>query len=300
MTELVFTLKPPFDFALSVGATRHYSAFGVIHNGAYRRLLRAGNGVALIELYQQADDAPETVRAHVLATRGEVDEEILAGHMSHIVNVDAEREPFYASASRHAGLSETVERVRGLHLFRFENLFDALGCTIIEQQISLKAAQLAERWICTWGGESLIYHDQPYYTFPSIERLASASTDDLIPTKITFIRMRALISIAQAALNEQIDFEGLRNKSWSEAYNALIALKGVGHWTASWAIIRTFGHFLYFGRADVALRAAVNAYYLGQSGRADPDAMDVLFTSFGDYAGSAAYHTIMRYAIERY
>lgn len=293
-----FSLHTPCDIELSIRATTYYSAFGHIHSGAYRRLIRAGGGVALVEFARGSE--PYNIRASILGSRGTIDDAVLASHIAHIVNADTRHAPFYAFASAHPRLQHVIQPLVGLHNFRFEHFFDALCVTIIEQQISLRAAQLAERWICRWGGESLDYHGTTYFTFPSPQRLAQATPDDLTPTKITFIRMRALIGLAQAVTTAQLDLDALRTVPFAVAYPALIALKGVGHWTAAWSIIRTLGHFLYIGRADVALRSAVNRYFFDQTGRADPDVMDDLFASFGEYDGIAAYYTIMRYAFEKY
>jgi DNA-3-methyladenine glycosylase II len=294
---VIFALKPPLDGDLTIRATAFYSAFGVIRHNTYRRLIRAGNGVALVAF---SADVPNTVRAHVLAAHGDVDELLLAAHITHIVNAAADRAPFDDFARQHPALYRTAAPMIGLHPFRFEHVFDALCVTIIEQQISLRAAQLAERWLCAWAGDRLDYDGQTYYTFPSPERLARAALDELTPMKITFIRMRRLLALARAVASGELDIEALRAAPFQVAYTALVALHGVGHWTAAWTLIRAMGQFAYIGRADVALRAAVNRYFFEQPGRADPDVMDALFASYGDYAGMASYYTLMRYAFEKY
>ena len=36
-----------------------------------------------------------------------------------------------------------------------DSVFEGLALTMIEQQISLRMAQAAERWLLAWGGESI-------------------------------------------------------------------------------------------------------------------------------------------------
>lgn len=302
---MIIPVKPPFNFALSARAAASYDVRGVIHDGSLRRLFRAGCGTALVAF----SDAGETlsapaVRAHILATCGDVDEAALHAQIRYVVNPLADRTAFYAFAGAHPALQSTVERLHGLHSFRFENLFEAIMVTVIEQQIALRAAQNAERWLMAWGGDSLDYDGVTYFTFPTPERIASATVEDLTPLKTTFIRMRVLIALAQAAIlpahtSGAVDFAVLRDLPAGAVYKVLMGLKGVGHWTAAWAIIRALGEYVYISSADVALRAAVNHYFYGQSGRADRDVTDKAFAAFGEYEGLAAYYVIMLWAVER-
>jgi DNA-3-methyladenine glycosylase II len=167
--------------------------------------------------------------------------------------------------------------------------------TIIEQQIALAAAQRGERWLVGWAGDCIEYKGEHFYTFPRRERLAAATVDDLTPLKITFIRMARLIDLALT-----FDPEPLRALPHEAAYRALVALKGVGHWTAAWTLMRGANQPVYVGSADVALRAAVNHYWHGAKGRADTAATDALFARFGAFGGLAAFTTLMRWALDRY
>lgn len=286
---------------MTLRAAPFYSVLGRVHGDRYRRLFRAGGGLALIE-FTQVDGDALAIAAQILTSQGRIDEALLWADVRHVINGEAERQPFYRYVDQtgNGALAITVRRLHGLHSFRFESLFDTLMITQIEQQISLRAAQLAERWLCAWGGDSLEHGGHTYYMLPSPERLAAASVDDLIPTKITFGRMARIIDLARKVVEGEFNAAALRDAPFEVIYPAVMDLKGVGHWTAAWALIRATGRYIYLGRADVALRAAVNTYYFGQTGRVDPDVMDRLFASFGDFAGHASYYTIMRYALEKY
>lgn len=300
--RLTFNLNRPLDFEKTMRAAAFSSVLGVIHEGAYRRLIRddVTHGLALVEYASVGDDSAPVIEARILATHGTLSEDRLAAHIAHIINADADRSAFYRYARQHPALWDTVGSLYGLHSFRYENLYDALVCTVIEQQISLKSAQLAEQWLMRWGNQSLTYNGVTYYALPSIQQMAAATVEDLTPLKITFIRMRVLIALAQAGVTGEIDIEGLRGFAPDALYPRLMALKGVGHWTAAWAMIRTLGHYVYISSADVALRSAVNHYFYGQQGRAEKDLTDQTFAAFGDHGGAAAYHVIMRWAFERY
>ena len=295
---MIVRLYPPYSHRLSIRGASAYSVLGKVENGIYRRLFRAGAGAALIEFHDIGTPDDPAVRVDVAAHQGAVDDGVLWSDVLHVLNPARDHRPFLAYASDHPPLDQVIAPLIGLHSFRFERLFDALMVTLIEQQISLRAAQLAERFLCQWGGDTLDYGGHSYYTFPSVERIASATVEDLTPTKITFIRMRRLIDVARRVVAGEIDLEALRDAPNTVRYPQLVGLHGVGHWTAAWATIRAAGEYLYIGRADVALRTAVNRYFFGKTGRIDVDTMDQLYAGYAEYGAIAAYYTIMRYALD--
>jgi DNA-3-methyladenine glycosylase II len=300
MSQLIGTLHPvpPYDFLNSVHASRYSSVMGIVRDGAYWRVLRSGWGIALVKLANAGTvDAP-VIDVYVMASDGDIVAGGLLATVRRMLDIDHDLRLFYALAQTDASLWSIVEPLRGLRYVQSESLFEALAITIIEQQISLAAARRAERWLVQWAGDSMDYEGTRFYAFPSAGRLATASVSELTPLKITFRRMQAIIDIAQMEIAQS--FERWRDLPADEVYAELIALKGVGHWTAAWVLIRGLGYFRYVGSADVALRAAVNHYFYGEPGRCAPEVMDAVFAQYGEYAGLAGYYTIARWALERY
>ncbi|MCC6804586.1 MAG: hypothetical protein IT319_17010 [Anaerolineae bacterium] len=291
-----FSPQPPYDFARTIEAARHLFVMGKVVDGAYRRVLRVGDATALVEIAGSGTVAEPMLEARLLAARGDVDEAALWAKVRRVANADGDIMPFYECANDDPVLAQTIAMLYGLRSLQADSLFEALALTMIEQQIALRMAQNAERWLLAWGGDSIEYQGETYYAFPRPERIAAAAVDDLTPLKITFGRMQRLIDAAQTAES----LEALRDQPTEVAYRALVALKGVGHWTASWTLIRAQGHYAYVGAADVALRAAVNAYYFGGSGRAPVQAVDATFARYDAHSGAAAFYTLMRWAAERY
>jgi len=271
-----------------------------IHDGALRRVVRVDDALALIEVTSHGTLDDPRLEARVLATRGEVNEGALHTKIWRVLNVRADLAPFYEYARRDPVLWQTVERLYGLHSLQADTVFEALVLTMIEQQIALKQALIAERWLLTWGGEMIAYEGENYYAFPRPQQIAAAAVSDLLPLKITFGRMQRMIDLASTITAGTLDLEGLRDQPAEAVYKTLIALKGVGQWTAAWTITRALGRYRYVGAGDVALRAAVNTYYYGQSGRADALLVDQTFARYGEFDGIAAYYTLMRWAFERY
>jgi DNA-3-methyladenine glycosylase II len=291
-------LPPPYDFATTAAAAHYYTTLGVYRDGRFRRALHAGDGLALVEFASAGSPEAPAVDIVLLAQQGNADLTDLRARAAALLNPHLELQPFYALAQSDARLWPVVTALHGLGLLATETLFEAIAVTLIEQQIALSAAQRAERWLVAWADEGIDYQGERYRAFPRAERLAAASVEELTPLKITFRRMSTLIQLAQMEVEDS--FERLRGLETPTAYAALMALNGIGHWTAAWVLTRGLGRVLYCGSADVALRAAVNAYFYSQPGRSDAATTDGFFAAYGEYAGIAAFYTLMRWAFDRY
>lgn len=296
-----FSPHPPYHFALTAACSRLYDTTHVYRDGALYRLLRAGNGLALVRVTDVCSDpAPLCIRAEVVATQGAVDKVTLAVTLHHWLAVALSFSDFYDMVEDDPALRLIVHSLHGLHMLRTPSVFEALMVTMIEQQIALSAAQKAERWLIHNYGDRLTHEGVDYYAFPTPQTIAALDEVALTPLKITFMRMRRMIAIARAIVEGSLDLEGLHHASHDEAYRALMTLNGVGHWTAAWTMIRALGVYTYVGSADVALRAAVNQYWRGQPGRASREDTDAHFAQYGRFAGEACVYTLMALGLERY
>lgn len=292
--------RPPYDFTLTAGASPYYTMLHKLHDGALWRLLRQGATRLIVRVSSVGSSVTPLLEAQVVKQDGEVDAARLETQLQHWLALDADLAPFYAAAAADPILADTVRRLHGLHILRTGSVFEALVVTMIEQQIALRAAQKAERWLVETYGDVVEHEGVRYRDFPTPARLATLTTDDLIPLKITFIRMNRILSIARQVVAGGLDLEGLRAAPYTVAYQTLMALNGIGHWTAAWTLTRAVGAYTYVGSADVALRAAVNHYWYGQPGRAERGVTDALFARYGAAAGYASVYTLMRWGMERY
>jgi DNA-3-methyladenine glycosylase II len=293
-------LRPisPYNFGLTAGATRYSSVLGIMRDGRFRRALRVGGQIALIEAEGQGSADVPLIGVRLLASDGPVEPSAALAQTARVLNTRGDLRAFYDYARSDSVLWPVVEPLYGLHGLQTETVFEALMLTIIEQQISLAGAHRAQRWLLGWGDEGITYEGERYSVFPSAERLAQATIDDLTPTKITFRRMQLMIDLARRELDDSL--ERLRGLPADDAYQHLLDLKGIGRWTAAWTMTRGLDCYRYFGSADVALRAAVNHYYFGAVGRSDADVTDALFARHGQFDALAAWYTLTRWAFERY
>lgn len=287
-----------YDFRKTIAAARFHTVLDVIRDGECWRAVRIGENLALVRVAQKSD--PPALDVSLIHATGEVDPDLLLSKVSHMIGIDADMSPFYEQARKDATLWNIVEPLYGLNHVRAESLYEALVTTIIEQQIALSLAQRGERWLVQWGNNAIEYQGERFYVFPRPEQIAAANVDDLKPLKITTRRMQVLIDVSQQIVSGAIDLEALRHKPAAEILDTLVSLKGIGHWTAAWTIIRALGHYQYIGENDVALQAAVQHFFYQKTGKVAPQVVKETLRRYEPYAGAAAFYILMRWAIDRY
>ena len=299
---MIFQLQPkiPYNFALTARASPYYTTRHRLDSSFLWRIIKQGQARCVVRVREVGTADAPLLEAEMVCQVGAIDRTLLEAQLKHWLALDADLTSFYKVAAADRVLAETVKRLNGLHILRTGSMFEALVVTMIEQQIALKAAQKAERWLIETYGESLEYEGIRYYDFPTAERLANLTTDNLIPLKITFIRMNRILQIARQMNDGILDLEALYAAPYETAYKGLIALNGIGHWTAAWTLTRAIGAYTYVGSADVALRAAVHHYWHGLPGRATRQDTDAQFARYGVAAGHASVYTLMRWGMERY
>jgi DNA-3-methyladenine glycosylase II len=293
---------PPYNFALTLDILARYShpTSDVVHDGGYWRVLQSGNELALLRVDSLGTPAAPELAVSLVEATGAVDHETLLAQIRHVLSVEADVSGFYTYARSEPALWAVVEPLVGLRWLCTPGVFEALMSTIIEQQIAWTTAQKAQRWLVEWGGNRIAWDGLDFYAFPTAAQIANATIETLTPLKITFKRMQVMIDIARQVVDGRLDLESLLHQPAEAAYEALMAIKGIGHWTATWTLQRANGWHNYVGHNDVALQAAVNHYFYGGSGKIPEEQVVQTFARYGEYAGMAANYTIMRWVLDRY
>lgn len=301
-------IPPDYRFALLLDILARFAhpSLYVVRDAALWRVVRhaANDALALVRITAHPDNnyLVADVVAHSPdyplndpATTAERERQL-----THILGLQDDLSAFYGRSQADLHLKPLIAPLMGLPLWRSETVYEALMYVIIEQHIAWTNAQRAQRWLVEWG-EQVLYHDeQAYFAMPTSHQLATATVDDLRPLKITFKRMALLIDIAAQIASGQRDLEALQTMPSQTAYDELMQIKGVGHWTAAVVLSRARGLYDYVAHNDVALQAAVNWYFYAREGRATADTVKATFAQYGNHAGLAAHFTLMRWVLDRY
>ena len=282
-----------FDQLLAIWSRFAFPAFNHVHDGGAWRVIRQGDGLALLRVDM-------TGQIELLAQRGTIDQALLLDRARRWLGATADLGDFYEMARSNDAMWRVIQPLVGLPLWRTASFYEALVTIIIEQHISWVAAQRAQVALVQWANTRIEHDGRSYYAMPTPRQLAQARVDDLKPLKITFRRMQLLIDLSQQIVTGQLDLGALAQVPVQAVYERLLAIKGIGHWTATNAIGRARGVYLVVPDNDVALQAAVNFYFFNSEGRATRDQVHAVFAPLGDYAGLAAHFTLLRWVLDRY
>ncbi len=129
-------------------------------------------------------------------------------------------------------------------LRRREPGFAGLAAIIVSQQVSVASA-------------SAIFGRLEARVAPlEAARLAAATDEELRGCGLSAAKIRALRAVAETIAAGRLDLEGLAALDAEDAHHALIAVTGIGPWTADIFLLFCLGHPDAFPAGDLALQEA--------------------------------------------
>jgi DNA-3-methyladenine glycosylase II len=183
-----------------------------------------------------------------------------------LLGLEFDLPPFYAWAAGDPVLAPITVRLAGFRPPLSPDPFEALVSSITAQQVSLFSAfAIRTRMIERFGERGVLA-----FAFPTRERMARASEEELVG--VGFSRRKAEYVVALA--RSELDLEALAGLDDDEVRERITALRGLGPWTAEWFLARHLARPRAWPAGDLALRKAglllygVDVYELGQ--RLDP------------------------------
>lgn len=169
----------------------------------------------------------------------------------------------------HPVLCEAAKYAPGIRILRQEP-FEALYTFIISQNNNIKRIKGIVHRLCENFGEKI----DGGFAFPTAEKLAKLSPDDLAPLRAGF-RNRYLIDAAQKVALGEVQLEKCRNCNYDEARAELMKITGVGIKVADCTLL--FGlHRIEAFPVDVWMKRAMEKLFPTMSTE-----------DFGEYAGIA-------------
>nr|WP_102275795.1 DNA-3-methyladenine glycosylase [Cytobacillus massiliigabonensis] len=195
---------------------------------------------------------------------------------------------FYEAADRCDILNRLVHKYDGLRMVCMPDLFEALVWAIIGQQINLTFAYTLKKRFVEQFGECLSFERKQFWLFPSFEKIAGIDIDDLKSLQITARKAEYIIGVAKAMLNGEIIKENMLQKlDYQQAKQSLMAIRGVGAWTADYVLMKCLHYTCAFPIADVGLHNALKK----QLGLAQKPTIEEINHIAANWEGWEAYAT---------
>jgi DNA-3-methyladenine glycosylase II len=167
-------------------------------------------------------------------------------------------------AARDPVVAAVDARHPGVRQLRYPDLFAALVRAVSAQQVNLRWAATTRRRLAELAGtRHTVAGGEVWSLDPAV--VAALSVADLRGLQFTTRKAEYILGLAEHTGTGRLTLDSLREMPDEEVIGRLVALRGVGRWTAEWVLARTLGRPVVVA-GDLAVRRVVGLAY---DGRAD-------------------------------
>jgi DNA-3-methyladenine glycosylase II len=230
----------PYDFELSTERFRRWGRdpANLWRDGALLRAV-SGREVRIVAAGGGVDVAP-------------LDSD-LGAVVRKLLGAEFDLDAFYAFAATEPVLARVVPALRGLRPPLAPDPFEALVTSITAQQVSLHAAfAIRGRFVERFGVQV-----GRVWSFPTRERTAVADEHELVGLGFSRRKAEYVVDLARAG----IDLDALAALPDETVKSRLVALRGIGEWTAEWFLARHLARPRAWPVGDIGLRQALAHFY---------------------------------------
>ncbi|RFS20451.1 DNA-3-methyladenine glycosylase 2 family protein [Chitinophaga silvatica] len=207
-----------------------------IVDGKIRRMILTEGEPAVIEITMEP--GADYLTVEVLAPEEPVATAPIAAYITRWLHLDESLNNFYQFTETDPLLKGLAQEFKGLRLIGMPDLFEALSWAIIGQQINLTFAYtLRERLIKTFGFHTNV-NGMDYYLYPQPAVIAALTPEQLQPMQFSRSKAQYLINTATSMVNGELSPERLDQMDYETARESLVALKGIGNWSANYALMK--------------------------------------------------------------
>ncbi|RPJ11970.1 MAG: DNA-3-methyladenine glycosylase 2 family protein [Deltaproteobacteria bacterium] len=169
---------------------------------------------------------------------------------------------FGALLRRDSVLTRLNRKFPGVRQVRQFDLFYGLLRAISAQQINLRWAATLRRRLAEACGEKLdVGNDFVYSLRPEV--VAAVRVQDLRSLQFSTQKAESILAVAEALASGKLIQRELAEMEDADAMQALVALRGIGTWSAEWILVRCLGRARVVA-GDLGVKKAVAIAYLGK------------------------------------
>ena len=254
-------VSPPFDFVLTASFFARFDTEIVdrFRDGTYRRALWV-NGRALAVRVRPATRHLRLTLAGPRITGGEA--AAAGGAVARMFGAGQDLAGFYRMARRDPVLARILPRLRGLHVACYASVFEALTIAILSQQITVRFANVLKRRLVEAYGARVGAGAGALWAFPRPQDLAGAKVADLRGMQLSGRKAEYVVGLARAFAGGGWDEASLAVLDDEDFVRRVTSLRGLGRWSAEWALIRALGRPDLLPADDVGVQRAISEAYL--------------------------------------
>jgi AraC family transcriptional regulator of adaptative response / DNA-3-methyladenine glycosylase II len=244
-------LRAVLDFlgAHAVPGVESYS------DGVFRRVLHAPSGPAVVSLSAGAGVVVCEARLHDTS-----DLVAVVARVRRLLDLDADPVAIDAVLGSDPALAPLIGKRAGIRSPGTLDGFETAVRTIVGQQISVAGARtVLGRIVSRYGRPA--FEGEPWLLFPTADELAAVDPAELPMPRA---RARSVVAVAEAFANGAIALDTGVDRD--DARRRLLALPGVGPWTADYLLMRGTAHPDVLLGSDLVIRRAARDLGIELSG----------------------------------
>ncbi|MCH5585546.1 DNA-3-methyladenine glycosylase [Shimazuella sp. AN120528] len=180
----------------------------------------------------------------------------LVNYIRDWLDLDTPLHLFYELATGDAILKNLVTPYYGLRIVGIPDLFEALCWAVIGQQINLTFAYTLKRRFVESFGTPYEWNGRKFWLFPSPSQFNYEAIGRLRKLQFTQKKAEYIVGIAKEIEEGNLPKDNLL-LDLQKAEQKLLSIRGIGPWTAHYAMMRCFRNPSAFPVADVGLHNAL-------------------------------------------
>jgi DNA-3-methyladenine glycosylase II len=258
--KATLSVVPPFrlDFTVWALRRRKENSFDSWSDGVYQRVLVIKGKPVLIRTRQIESKGEPKIEVILKRNTPDVRTEA-ARIIEWMLDIKTNLGDFYRIALTDDKLGPLAKRFIGLKPPRFPSLFEALVNGICCQQLSLTVGIiLLSRLSETYG---LSIPDAKMNSFPEPQSLAKATVQKLRELGLSRQKAVAIIELSENFARQPLEFRDLEGLDNESVVARLVPYRGVGRWTAEYALLRGLGRLNTFPGDDVGARNNLKRWF---------------------------------------
>lgn len=288
--ETYIELKPPKEFCFKECLTfLNRSRQEVLHyveNDILYKLINTEGKLVLLNIKSTAHSIQVDFPINKLTRNARKE---VAKYVWNWFHLDANLENFYELGSQDKILKPIIHKYYGLRIIGIPDLFEALTWAIMGQQVNLNFAyKLKKRFVESFG-ECIRFQGRIFWIYPTYSTIATIDVESLKKLQFTTRKAEYVIGVAKIMASRELTKEQLHSLDYQQMKNTLMAIRGIGAWSADYVIMKCLYQTEAFPIADVGLHNALKCQ-LNMERKPTLEEIKEIFINWQDWQAYAVFY----------
>jgi DNA-3-methyladenine glycosylase II len=239
-TRFSLPLGPGFrpEYALAYHGRDPQSVSERVEGTRILKAVRVGDGAGLLEIDLSAAVGPSPV-ACISLDSSSLSADRLAAMACRMMGLGSDPVAFEALVAGRPDAARILGARSGMRIPLTADIWDAVCWAVIGQQINLTFAAALRRSMIERAGT--LHEASGLRAHPAPARVAELAVEELAALRFSRSKASYLVGVARLVADGALPLDRLAEGTMQEAEAALVAVRGIGIWTARYIMLRGFG-----------------------------------------------------------